>query len=219
MSSPSHKPTLRAGGEGTIGDVAASTHGRPRSRSSPSCPPPWSRTTRPAGCPGHRPSTCRPSAARPCRTQIRRRRMWSEKPQRCHMRPPPTSAPRRRTGSRSPPPFVESLTERMFPWPPVGKLRKLQYHGAMEGVNWLWWIIIGGIAGALAGRVVRGRGFGIIVDVIVGIVGAVIGGWIISGLLNIKGSGIIFSFIVAFLGAVLLLWVLRLVAPQRTSVG
>jgi len=86
--------------------------------------------------------------------------------------------------------------------------------GAMEGVNWIWWIIIGGIAGALAGRVVRGRGFGIIVDIIVGIVGAFIGGWIISGLLNIKGSGIIFSFIVAFLGAVLLLWVLRLVTKR-----
>jgi uncharacterized membrane protein YeaQ/YmgE (transglycosylase-associated protein family) len=86
--------------------------------------------------------------------------------------------------------------------------------GAMNGVNWLWWIIIGGIAGALAGRVVRGRGFGIIVDIIVGIVGAFIGGWIISGLLNIQGSGIIFSFIVAFIGAVLLLWVLRLVAKR-----
>ena len=86
--------------------------------------------------------------------------------------------------------------------------------GPMNGVNWLWWIIIGGIAGALAGRVVRGRGFGIIVDIIVGIVGAFIGGWIISGLLNIQGSGIIFSFIVAFIGAVLLLWLLRLVAKR-----
>jgi uncharacterized membrane protein YeaQ/YmgE (transglycosylase-associated protein family) len=86
--------------------------------------------------------------------------------------------------------------------------------GAMEGVNWLWWIIIGGIAGALAGRVVRGHGFGILVDIIVGVVGAFIGGWIISGLLNIKGSGIIFSFIVAFVGAVLLLWVLRLVGKR-----
>ena len=92
---------------------------------------------------------------------------------------------------------------------------KFAYHGRMNGVNWLGWIIIGGIAGALAGRVVRGRGFGIIVDIIVGIVGALIGGWIISGLLNIQGSGIIFSFIVAFIGAVVLLWVLRLVARRR----
>jgi uncharacterized membrane protein YeaQ/YmgE (transglycosylase-associated protein family) len=52
------------------------------------------------------------------------------------------------------------------------------------------------------------------VDIIVGIVGAFIGGWIISGLLNIQGSGIIFSFIVAFIGAVILLWVLRLVAKR-----
>jgi uncharacterized membrane protein YeaQ/YmgE (transglycosylase-associated protein family) len=85
----------------------------------------------------------------------------------------------------------------------------------MQGVNWIWWIIIGGVAGALAGRVVRGKGFGIFVDVIVGIVGAFIGGWIITGLLNIGGSGIIFSFVVAFIGACILLWVLRLAAGRR----
>jgi uncharacterized membrane protein YeaQ/YmgE (transglycosylase-associated protein family) len=88
----------------------------------------------------------------------------------------------------------------------------------MEGVSFLWWIIIGGIAGALAGRVVSGHGYGIVVDIIVGIVGGFIGGWIVGGLLGVGGSGIIFSLIVAFLGAVVLLFLLRLVTGNRASV-
>jgi uncharacterized membrane protein YeaQ/YmgE (transglycosylase-associated protein family) len=52
------------------------------------------------------------------------------------------------------------------------------------------------------------------VDVIVGIAGGFIGGWIVTGLLNIGGSEIIFSFVVAFIGACILLWVLRLVAKR-----
>lgn len=42
----------------------------------------------------------------------------------------------------------------------------------------IFWLIIGGIAGALAGRIVDGGGFGIVVEIIVGIVGAFIGGWL-----------------------------------------
>jgi uncharacterized membrane protein YeaQ/YmgE (transglycosylase-associated protein family) len=81
----------------------------------------------------------------------------------------------------------------------------------MSGVGILGWIIIGGIAGALAGRVVSGHGYGIVLDIVVGIIGGLLGGWIVSGLLNIGGSGWIFSFIVAFIGAVILLFLLRLV--------
>ena len=85
----------------------------------------------------------------------------------------------------------------------------------MQGVSWLGWIIIGGIAGALAGRVVSGHGYGIVVDITVGIIGGFIGGWIVGGLLGIGGSGIIFSLIVAFIGAVILLFLLRLVSGRR----
>jgi uncharacterized membrane protein YeaQ/YmgE (transglycosylase-associated protein family) len=81
----------------------------------------------------------------------------------------------------------------------------------MNGVGILGWIIIGGIAGALAGRVVSGHGYGIVLDIVVGIIGGLLGGWVVSGLLGIGGSGIIFSFIVAFIGAVVLLFLLRLV--------
>ena len=73
------------------------------------------------------------------------------------------------------------------------------------------WLVIGAIAGWLAGRVVKGGGFGLIVDIIVGIVGAVIGGFLAGALGISTGGGIIGSIIVAFIGAVILLVILRLI--------
>lgn len=73
------------------------------------------------------------------------------------------------------------------------------------------WLIIGAIAGWLAGKIVEGAGFGLIVDIIVGIAGALIGGWL-AGVLGISiGGGLISSIIVAVIGAVVLLVVLRLI--------
>ena len=77
-----------------------------------------------------------------------------------------------------------------------------------SSVGWIGWIIIGGLAGALAGRVMRGRGFGILVDIIVGIVGALLFGWLV-GLFITADIGIILSFVVAFVGACLLIWLVR----------
>ncbi len=76
-------------------------------------------------------------------------------------------------------------------------------------MEWLWWFIIGAVAGWLAGTLMRGGGFGFLVNVIVGIAGGVIGGWVF-GLLGITTSGIIGSLITAFVGAVLLLWIISL---------
>ena len=73
------------------------------------------------------------------------------------------------------------------------------------------WLIVGAIAGWLAGMVVKGGGFGLIGDIIVGIIGAVIAGWLLP-YLNINiGGGIIAAIIDAFIGAVILLIILRLV--------
>ena len=74
----------------------------------------------------------------------------------------------------------------------------------------LWWCIVGGIAGFLAGKVMSGGGFGVLVDIIVGIVGAVIGGWVF-GLIGISAGGMIGSIVVAFIGACILLWLVRLI--------
>ncbi len=74
------------------------------------------------------------------------------------------------------------------------------------------WLIIGGIAGFLAGKVTRGAGFGVLADILLGIVGAVIGGHLF-GLFGISaGTGWIGSIFTAFVGAVVLLWVVRLVS-------
>jgi len=73
------------------------------------------------------------------------------------------------------------------------------------------WLIVGAIAGWLAGMVVKGGGFGLIGDIIVGIVGAVIAGWLLPRLGIIIGGGIIAAIIDAFIGAVILLLIVKLV--------
>ncbi len=74
------------------------------------------------------------------------------------------------------------------------------------------WLIIGGIAGIAAGKVMKSDPpYGLIGDVLLGIAGAVVGGWVL-GLLGFSGGGgIIGSLIVAFIGAVILIWVARFI--------
>lgn len=78
------------------------------------------------------------------------------------------------------------------------------------------WLVLGGIAGWLAGLIVRGSGLGIIGDIVVGIIGGFIGGFIVS---LVGGSGVtgfnIWSLIVAIIGAVVLLLIVRLFTGGR----
>jgi uncharacterized membrane protein YeaQ/YmgE (transglycosylase-associated protein family) len=79
------------------------------------------------------------------------------------------------------------------------------------------WIIVGLIAGWLTGMVMKGGGYGIVGDLIVGLIFALIGGFIVG--LFIHGSvGLIGSIIVAFIGAVILVVVLRSVSGSRSPV-
>jgi uncharacterized membrane protein YeaQ/YmgE (transglycosylase-associated protein family) len=85
----------------------------------------------------------------------------------------------------------------------------------------LSWIVVGLIAGWLAGLVVKGGGYGILGDMILGIVGALIGGFIASTLFHIADpvNGInITSIIIAFVGAVIVIWLLRALGGRRTVV-
>ena len=73
------------------------------------------------------------------------------------------------------------------------------------------WLVIGAVAGWLAGSLVKGGGFRLIGDIVVGIIGALVGGWL-AGVLGIGiGGGIIASIITATLGAVILIVILRMV--------
>ncbi len=71
------------------------------------------------------------------------------------------------------------------------------------------WIIVGLIAGWLAGTLSRGRGFGCIADIFLGMIGAILGGWIFSNL-NIHGGGLLYSIAAATVGAVILVAVARI---------
>lgn len=77
------------------------------------------------------------------------------------------------------------------------------------GFGLIGWIIVGLIAGWLAGTVMRGGGFGILGDIIVGILGALIGGFIVGLIFPGASFGLIGSIIVAFIGAVILIAILR----------
>ena len=84
----------------------------------------------------------------------------------------------------------------------------------------LSWIVVGLIAGWLAGMVIRGGGYGVIGDIIVGVVGGLLGGWIATSFLHI-GAGMnginLESILVAFAGAMVLLIALRLLFGGRRA--
>jgi uncharacterized membrane protein YeaQ/YmgE (transglycosylase-associated protein family) len=82
--------------------------------------------------------------------------------------------------------------------------------------SWLSWIIVGLIAGAIAARVVAGRGFGCVADIVVGIAGALIGGFLIGAIFGVNTVvGFWGSIVVAFIGAAVLLAVLKLLSGGR----
>lgn len=75
----------------------------------------------------------------------------------------------------------------------------------------LIWLVIGAVAGWLAGLIMKGDGFGLIGNIIVGILGSVIGGWLFGALFAGGPTGIVGAIIGATIGAVILLFILRLV--------
>ena len=84
----------------------------------------------------------------------------------------------------------------------------------MEG-NWLTWLIVGAVAGILADFLVSGIRLGLIGKIIVGIIGAFLGGWIFSSLGISIGTGLLAQIIHATIGAILILIVLALIRRKR----
>lgn len=85
----------------------------------------------------------------------------------------------------------------------------------------LSWIIVGLIAGWLAGLVVRGGGYGVLGDIILGIIGALVGGFIASALFHVGDpiSGInVTTIIIAFIGAVIVIWLVRALGGRRSAI-
>lgn len=76
-------------------------------------------------------------------------------------------------------------------------------------MGFIWSIIIGIAAGFIAGKIMKGRGFGLIINLIVGIVGGLLGGWIFT-LLGIGVNSIIGNLVMSTVGAIALLWIISL---------
>jgi len=86
----------------------------------------------------------------------------------------------------------------------------------LEPGSLLAWLVVGLIAGAIASRVVAGRGFGCLADIVVGVAGALIGGYLLGALFGVTGTvGFFGSIIVAFLGAAILLALLKALSGGR----
>src|SRR5262249_54118413 len=107
-------------------------------------------------------------------------------------------------------------------WPQVG--RWSSYRSGQRGENepgvvtteeasmdLLYFLIVGLVAGWLAGKVMKGGGYGVVVDIILGILGGIVGGWIFGVLGIWPGGGIIGAIVVAFVGAVVLVWITRVI--------
>jgi uncharacterized membrane protein YeaQ/YmgE (transglycosylase-associated protein family) len=83
--------------------------------------------------------------------------------------------------------------------------------GSMGVEAFIIWLIVGAIAGWLAGLLVRGSGFGLIGDIVVGIVGGIIAGWLLPMIGIVIGGGLIGEIINALIGAVILLIIVKLI--------
>ena len=97
----------------------------------------------------------------------------------------------------------------------------ISVNGSPLVLNWdniLLWVLVGLVAGFLASHVALGHGLGLFWDIVVGVIGALIGGIVLAGMLHfsiaIAGHPIISAMIMAFIGAVLLLIVFRLFAGR-----
>ena len=83
------------------------------------------------------------------------------------------------------------------------------------GMGWLAWIVVGLIAGWLAGQVMKGGGYGVLMDIILGILGGLLGGWIFNMLGIWQGRGMIGSIILAFIVAVNLVWITPIIKKAK----
>ena len=83
-------------------------------------------------------------------------------------------------------------------------------------IYFLWYLLIGLVAGWIANLIVKGRGSGLLVNLVVGIIGGVLGGWLFS-LFGVFAVGTFGSIITSIVGAVVLLWIVAALSPKRTK--
>lgn len=83
----------------------------------------------------------------------------------------------------------------------------------MAELGWIPWLIVGGLAGLISGKLMRGEGFGLFGNIIVGVVGGTFGGWILP--VDPHSGKYLGSLITAIIGAVILQWIVSLITRNR----
>ncbi len=84
----------------------------------------------------------------------------------------------------------------------------------------LSWIVVGLVAGWLAGQVMHGGGYGLVGDIVIGIIGGIVGGYLAGGVFGVQDAmnGInVLSIVIAFVGAILLIWLSRMVFHPKSA--
>ena len=79
----------------------------------------------------------------------------------------------------------------------------------------LWWILVGLVAGWATGKLMKGSGYGAIADIILGMVGAVVGGYVAQALGIAPAGGTLYTILIAIVGAVLVVFLWRLISGRR----
>lgn len=96
----------------------------------------------------------------------------------------------------------------------VAATELLARSSTLTSVGWIGYIIIGALAGWIAGKIVNGSGDGLLKNIVIGVIGALIGGFLLSFFLNTAGGGWFFTLFTAVLGASILLWIVGKVRSQ-----
>ena len=86
-------------------------------------------------------------------------------------------------------------------------------------MHFLWWIIVGLIAGWATGKIMRGSGYGVVMDIVIGIIGGLVGGWIMRTIGFAGQGGMIYTILVAVGGAVVLTLIYRFIIGGRGDRG
>ena len=93
-------------------------------------------------------------------------------------------------------------------------MRRAYTHVGGSEMQLIGFLIMGAIVGWLAGKIMSGHGYGIIWDVVLGVVGSLVGGFVFSIIFGTQPTGLIISFIVALIGAVVLVAIVRLIKRE-----
>ena len=80
----------------------------------------------------------------------------------------------------------------------------------------VWWVLVGLVAGWVTGKIMKGGGYGFWMDIILGIIGALVGGFIASALGFSAAGGLIYTILIAIAGSILVVFIFRLITGKRT---